>query len=116
MRSDCRDFSATFRTAGMLKPPATTTTTMRASQILRFDEAAVVIGIPLSGLPEELGFLTRKLTNKPEIYMKAANPVPARRSGDSSNSAPRQWNEASWWRRRDAGATKNFKPFLCANP
>jgi hypothetical protein len=46
MRSDCRDFTAAFLTTGMLKPPATITTTMRTSQTFRFEEAAVVIGVP----------------------------------------------------------------------
>jgi hypothetical protein len=46
---------------------------MRTSQTRRFEEAAVVIGVPLSGqteLPETYRFDVEKLTNKPEIYMK----------------------------------------------
>jgi hypothetical protein len=49
MRSDWRDFSATFLTAGMLKLPAATSNTMRISQTGRFEEAAVVIEVPPSG-------------------------------------------------------------------
>jgi hypothetical protein len=72
MRSDWRDFNATFLTAGMLKLPAATTTTMRASQTRFCEEVAVVIGVPFSSkkLWKERGLYRDKVTKKPEIYMK----------------------------------------------
>jgi hypothetical protein len=58
----------------MLKLPATITTTMRASQTRRFEEAAVVIGVPFYSIKfrEEQGLHADKVTKKPEIYMKVA--------------------------------------------
>jgi hypothetical protein len=84
MRSDRRDFNPAFLIAGMLKLPATRTTTIRSSQTRRWDAEAAVIGIHLQilNLSEEHGFSAGNLTNKPEIYMKVfANCIICRTSG-----------------------------------
>jgi hypothetical protein len=139
MRSDWRDFNPMFLTAGMVRLPATITTTMRTSQTRRFEGAAVVIGIPPSRkteLQEKLDFDAATLTNIPEIYMKACQIGPSFRAlvhlfflmtiliGGMQASDPAKHTDFSWrWRlaggfivlptaqkrRPDAGATSSLQ-------